>query len=96
MVVIADPILEASCCSGGLNAPEEPFGNQEAERVVHRLERDGTDLGPDDIGHAVGCYVRLTRNRAQHSQALSCYLNTALPEEVGGVHHRKRIDQCLE
>jgi hypothetical protein len=38
VVVVADPVLEASRCPGGLNAPEEAFGDQDAEGVVHRLK----------------------------------------------------------
>ena len=63
VMVVADPILETSRCAGGLNAPEEAFGDQDAERVVHGLERDGTDPGPDDLGHAVGRDVGLTCHR---------------------------------
>jgi hypothetical protein len=63
VVVVADPILEASRCPGGLNAPEEAFGDQDAKGVVHRLEGDGADLCPDDLGHAVGRDVGLTRYR---------------------------------
>ena len=90
VVVVANPILESSRRPGWLDAPDEPFGNQDAERVVHRLERDGTDLGPNGIGHAVSCDVRPTSNRPQHSQPLSRYLNTVLPEEVCRVNHHAR------
>jgi hypothetical protein len=58
-VVVADPILEASRGSGRLNAPEQPFGYQDAKRVVHRLERDGADFGPDGFGHRIRRDVRL-------------------------------------
>ena len=97
VVVVADPILEASRRSGGLNAPDEAFGDQDAEGVVHRLERDGTDLGPDDLGHAVGRDVGLTRYCPQDSQSLGRDLNAALAKEVcrvGG--HAKRVDQLLD
>jgi hypothetical protein len=87
VVVVANPILEPSRCPGWLDAPEEPFGNQNAERVVHRLERDGTDLGPNGIGNAVSGDMRPTSNGPQHSQPLSRYLNTVLPEEVCRVNH---------
>jgi hypothetical protein len=67
MVVVTHPILEASRRAGGLNAPDQPLGNQDAERVVHRLERDGADLGPHGLANAVGCDVGLTRDGPQHS-----------------------------
>ena len=82
VVVVADPILEARRCPGGLNAPEEAFGDQDAERVIHRLERYGTDLGLDDLGHAVGRDVGPTGDCPQDSQSLGSNLNTALPKEV--------------
>ena len=82
VMVVVDPILEARRGSGGLNAPDQPFGDQNAERVVDRLERDCTNLRPDRISHGVRCDVRLTRHRAHNSQPLSGDLNTALPKEV--------------
>jgi hypothetical protein len=85
VVVVADPILEASRRPGGLNATDEAFGDQDAEGVVHRLERDGADLGPDDLGHAISRDVGLTRHRPQDSQSLGRDLDTALPKEVSRV-----------
>ena len=61
---------------GGLNAPDETLGDQDAEGVVHRLERDGTDLGPDSLGHRVGRDVGLTRYCLQDSQSLGRDLNS--------------------
>jgi hypothetical protein len=49
-----------------LNAPKQALSDEEAESVVHRLERDRTDLGPDGFGHTVGRDVGLPRNRPQH------------------------------
>jgi len=82
VVVVANPILEARRCPGWLNAPDETFGDQDAEGVVHRLERDGSDLGPDDFGHAVGRDVRLPGDRPQDSQSLGRDLNATLTKEV--------------
>jgi hypothetical protein len=97
VVVVADPILEASRCPGGLNAPEKAFGDQDAESVVHRLERDGTDLGPDSLGHGVGRDVGLTRYRPQNSQSLGRHLDTALPKAVSRVSgHPFRVDQFFD
>jgi len=78
VVIVADAIFEASRRSRGLNAPDEPLGDQQGERVVHRLQRDRTDLGPYDFGHGVGRDVRLTRNRPQNRQPLSRHLDAAL------------------
>ena len=98
VMVVADPILEPSRRPGGLNAPEEALGDQETERVVHRLEGDGADLGPDDFSHAVGRDVGLTRNRPQDPQSLGRHLNTALAKEVCrvGFHVKSIDDQILD
>src|SRR5688572_18030627 len=70
VVVVGDSILEASGRSRGLNAPEKTLGDQHTEGVVHRLERDSTDLGPDRLGHGVSGDVGSTRDRSQDSQSL--------------------------
>jgi len=87
VVVVAYPILEASSRPGGLNAADQAFGNQNAERVVHRLKRNGADLGSDDVRHDVGRDVGLTGDRPQDSQSLGRDLNAALAQEVCGVRH---------
>ena len=103
VMVVADPILEASRRPGGLNTPDQAFGDQEAEGVIDRLEGDGPDFGPDDLGHAVGRDVRLTRDSPQNSQSLSRDLNAVLAKEVCwvGGHARKnrsifRFSQSLD
>jgi len=85
VVVVADPILEPGRRPGGLDAPDEAFGHQKTQGVVHRLERDGPDLGADELGHGVGRAVRLTRHGAQDSQSLGRDLNAVLAKEVGRV-----------
>jgi hypothetical protein len=61
------------------------------------LERDGTDLGSDDLGHTVGRNVRLTCDRSQDCQSLGRDLNATLTKEAGGVvRHAYRINQFLE
>jgi hypothetical protein len=82
VMVIAHPIFEARRRPRRLNAAEEAFGNQEGERVVHRLERYGADLGPHRLGHAIGCDVRLIRHDAPDRQSLGRDLNTALAKKV--------------
>ena len=51
--------------------------DQESQGVIHRLQGDRTDLGPDGLGHGVGRDVRLSRDRSQDRQPLCCDLNTA-------------------
>ena len=97
VMVVADPILEASRGSGGLNAPDQPLGDQDAEGVVHRLQRDGTDLGSYSLGHGIGRDVGLPRHRPQDSQTLSRHLDAALPKEVSRVsRHCGSIDQLFD
>jgi len=51
VMVVAYPILEARRRPGWLNAPDQTLSNQDGQRVVDRLERDGPDFGPDRLGH---------------------------------------------
>ena len=85
VVVVADPILEAGGRSGRLYAPDQPLGDQDAEGVVDRLERDRPDLGPHGLGHRVGGDVRPTRDRPQDGQSLGRNLNTVLSKKVSRV-----------
>jgi hypothetical protein len=81
VVIVADAIFEASRRSRGLNAPDEALGDQQGQGVVDRLQRDGTDPGPDDLGHGVGRDVRLTRDRLQYRQALGRHLDAAFTKK---------------
>jgi hypothetical protein len=90
VVVVADAILETSRGSWRLDAPDEPFGDQQAEGVVHRLQRDGTDLGADDFCNAVGRDMGLGRNGPQDSQSLRRDLDAALTKEFGRISSHRR------
>jgi hypothetical protein len=97
VVVVADPRLEAGGRPGGLNAPDETLGDEQAQGIVNGLERDGPDLGPDGIGDLVGRDVGLPRNGPQNGQPLGGDLNAVLPKEIAGVgRHQGSIDQILE
>ena len=85
MMVVPDPILEARRRTGRLDPPDEALSDQDVERVVYRLQRDGADFRPDNVGHAVGRDVRLRGNRAKHRESLGGDLNPALTKEVGRV-----------
>jgi hypothetical protein len=74
VVVVPDAGLEASRRAGRLNAPDDAFTDQDAECVVHRLERDRPDLRPHSLGYAIRGDMRLTRHHPQHSQPLGRYL----------------------
>jgi hypothetical protein len=97
VVVVADTILEPGRRPGRLNAPDEAFSDHQAKGVVHRLERDGADFRPDDLGRGIGRDVRSTRDGPQNSQALGCDLNTALTKTVSWVNgHGNRLDQVFD
>jgi hypothetical protein len=90
VVVVPDPGFEASRRTGWLNTPDDPFNDQDAEGVVHRLERDRTDLRPDGLGYAIRGDMRLTRDRPQHSQPLGRNLKAVSTKELRGVSHHPR------
>jgi hypothetical protein len=92
VMVVADAVFESRRRSRGLNAPEQTRGDQHAQGVVHRLQRDRANLRPDGLGHGVGRDVRLSSHRAQHRQPLGRHLNAAFskkPRRVG--HHGKSV-----
>ena len=97
VVIVADAILEASRRPGGLNAPDESGGDQNAKGVVGRLERDGADFGTRDLRHAVGGDVGLPRDRPKDSQPLGCDLDAVLTKKVSWVGgHQVRLAEVLE
>jgi hypothetical protein len=97
VVVVADPSLESGRRPGGLNAPDEAGGDQDAQGVVHRLERDGTDLGPGDLSYAVGCAMGPAGYGPQDGQSLGRDLNATLTKEVSRVDsHAKSLDQFID
>jgi hypothetical protein len=98
VMVVANAILESRGRSGGLNAPNEAFADEDAKGVVHGLERDGPDLGAHDFGNRIGGNVGLTRHRAQDGQSLGGDLNAALTKEFsrGAGHEVRRLYQIFE
>ncbi len=84
VVVVANAILESRRRPGGLDAAEKSSVHQHGKRVVHRLERDGANLTPDEVGNRVRRDVGMTRHRAEHGQSLGGYLDAALAQELGG------------
>ena len=97
MVVVADAVLESGRRAGRLNASNDPTNDQDRQRVVHRLQRDGADFGSDSLGHRISRGMRLARYSAQDRQSLCRDLDTALSKKVrrlGG--HSGMLDQILE
>src|SRR5438132_13952870 len=50
VVVVTNTILVEGRRSGGLDAPDESLLDQHPKGVVHRLSRDGADLGANVLG----------------------------------------------
>jgi hypothetical protein len=97
VMVVTDTIFEARRRARRLDAPDEPFGGQQIERVVDRLQRDRADLGPHGVSHVPSRGVRQIRDGAQHGQSLRGDLDAVLAKEIGGIgRHRKRLDQTFE
>jgi hypothetical protein len=95
VVIVADAILVACRRAGRLNAPDQARGGEKRQRVVHGLQRDGADLGSDDLGHVVGRDVRLTADCAKDSQSLGGHLDAALTKNAGLIrgHDLPRLHQ---
>ena len=64
VVVVVHPVLVTSRRARRLDAPDEALVGEDAERVVHGLARDGTDLSPHELLNLVRRAVRSARHRA--------------------------------
>jgi hypothetical protein len=92
VMVVTDAILVARRRPCRLDAPDEAFGHEHSERVVHRLERDRADLRPGDVGDLVCRDVRPSRDRAHDRQSLRRHLDTVSPKEIDRVaRHRPTL-----
>ncbi|MDH3226672.1 MAG: hypothetical protein OEM67_06245 [Thermoleophilia bacterium] len=67
---------------GGLDASGEARLGQNAEGLVHRPARYGTDLDPHNLGDAFRRAVRSTGHRPQEGQRLGRDLDTALAKRI--------------
>ena len=85
VMVVADTIFEPGGRSGRLNATNQTLRDEQGERVVHRLQRDGADFRAHDLGDGVGGDVRLGGHGSKHGQPLRRDLNAALTEKFGGL-----------
>ena len=101
VMVVSNPVLEARRRPGGLDASEEALVGQDSEGVVHRLARDGADLGPHDLSDLVRRAVRSSGHRPQDGQTLGRDLEAVPAEKVGwiGVRlhgHESNISPILD
>ena len=81
VVVVPDSILVKGRRPGGLDTPDDTLLGQYPQGVVHRLSRDGTDLGTHVCGDVVSRAMGPPRNRTQNRQALSRYLDTMFAKD---------------
>ena len=84
-MVVADAILVEGRRPGGLDAPDEALLGQDPEGVVHRLSRDGADLGANIFGDVIRRAVGPTRDRPQHGHALGRDLDTVFAKDFGWI-----------
>jgi hypothetical protein len=82
MVIVTDARFETRRRPRRLDAPDDAFANQDAQRVVHRLQRDRANLGAYGVGHAVRGDMRMPRHCSQHSQSLRRDLKTMLSKKL--------------
>jgi hypothetical protein len=97
VVIVANAIFEARRRTRRLYPPNQILAGEHRERVVHRLEGDGPDLGPDDLRDTVRGDVGLAGDGSQHRQPLRRHLDAALSKQVCRIdYHLDRLDQILE
>jgi len=87
MMVVAHPVLVSRRRSGRLDAADDARLGERRKAVVHRLKRNGTNVGPHDGVDVGRRAVRALRHRLQDGQALGGDLHT-VPAKKGGVVNR--------
>ena len=86
-MIVADAILEPRGRSGRLDAADQAFGDEQAERVVDRLQRNRANLGTHGVGDGIGRHMRRARDGPQDREPLRGDVETPLSKErcrVGG------------
>ena len=96
VVIVTHSILIKDRRPGGLDAPDEALLGQDPEGVVHRLSRDGTDLGANVLGDFFRRTMGPTRHRPKHGQALSRDLDTVFAKDFGWIVRHNLIDMSKD
>jgi hypothetical protein len=78
MMIVTDAILVQGGRTGGTNPPDDSLLGQDPQGVIHRLSRNGTDLGANRVGNVIGRTVRLLGHGPQHRNPLSRNLESML------------------
>jgi hypothetical protein len=92
VMVVSDPALVPGRRADGLDTPDEASIDEHAERIVDGLARDGPDLGPRHLGHAVRRDVGSPGHRTKHGQALCRNREAVLAKQVSGFDGHGRQD----
>jgi hypothetical protein len=85
VVVVADPVLVERRRPRRLDAADDSLLGQNPQRVVHRLPRDGADLGANVLGYFVRRRVGPSGHRSQNGQSLGRDLDTVPAKKVGWI-----------
>jgi hypothetical protein len=70
VVVVSDAVLVQRRGADRLNAPNETFVDEQAERVIDRLARDRSDVGFGGFGDVFGRAVGLVSDGAKYRKPL--------------------------
>lgn len=81
VMVVADAVLVTGWRACWLDTSDDPLIGEGSESVVHGLERDRADLGPDGRVDLGGGAVRSLRHSAQNRQTLGRDLHTVPAQE---------------
>ena len=85
VMVVADAALESRWRAGRPDAADHAVCDEQVQRVVDRLERDGADVAAHDLGDALCREVRLAGDGAQHGEAPRGDLDAAAAQQIAGV-----------
>lgn len=85
VMVVGDSILVPRRRPCRLDAPDQALVGQGRESVVHRLTRDGADVGLHDLLDVVGRGVWSPGHCSQHGEPLGGHLQAALTQLRGGI-----------
>jgi hypothetical protein len=81
VIVIASTLIECRR-PGKLNAPDDALFGQDTKGIVHRLSRDGADVGTNVVGDVVRRSVGPRRKCSHDCQTLRRDLQTVFAKEA--------------
>ena len=97
VVIVVRAVLVASWRASGLDSPDEPVVDEDAERVVDRLARDCAKLESDEFGEVVRGRVWSFRHGTQHREPLCRDVDATFAKLVNGRQsHQNRLLPYLD